>query len=47
MLKKYLLENSEFKMLYIKKLKEIASQNSVNEFYKLNIDSINFFNEQF
>ena len=41
------LENNEFKKLYIKKLKDIASLNSVKEFYKLNIDSINFFNEQF
>ncbi len=41
------LENNEFKKLYIKKLKEIAALNSVKEFYKLNIDSINFFNEQF
>ena len=28
-------------------MKDIASLNSVKEFYKLNIDSINFFNEQF
>jgi len=41
------LKNNEFVELYIKKLEEISSINSIKNFYKINLDMINFFNEQF
>ena len=33
--------------IYIKKLKEISSQRLIQDFYKVNIRDINFYNEQF
>ncbi len=39
--------NEEFLSLYLEKLKEIASQKSINRFYELNLEKINFFNDQF
>ncbi len=41
------LKNDEFKNLYIKKLKEISSKKSIENFYKINLNAINFYNEQF
>ena len=41
------LKNDEFKNLYIKKLKEISSKKSIEDFYKINLNTINFYNEQF
>ncbi len=41
------LKNDEFRNLYIKKLKEISSKKSIKDFYKKNLDTINFYNKQF
>jgi len=41
------LKNDEFKNIYIKKLKEISSQELIQDFYKANLKSINFYNDQF
>ena len=41
------LKNDEFKDIYLQKLKEISSQKLIQDFYKANLESINFYNEQF
>ena len=41
------LKNDEFKDIYLQKLKEISSQKSIQDFYKVNLESINFYNDQF
>ena len=41
------LKNDKFKNLYLKKLKEISSQNKVKDFYTANLETVNFYNDQF
>ena len=41
------LRNDEFNKIYLRKLKEISLDKSVQDFYKANFDSINFYNKQF
>ena len=41
------LKNDEFKGIYLQKLKEISSQKSIQDFYNVNLESINFYNDQF
>ena len=41
------LKNDKFRNLYIQKLKEISSKKSIEDFYKRNLNTINFYNEQF
>ena len=41
------LKNDEFKSIYLQKLKELSSTDLINNFYKNNLNSINFYNEQF
>ena len=41
------LKNEKFKDIYLKKLKEISSKKSIENFYEVNLASINFYNEQF
>ena len=41
------LKNDQFKNIYFQKLKEISSKKFIKDFYRLNLDTINFYNEQF
>ena len=41
------LKNDKFKNLYLKKLKEISFQNKIKDFYTTNLETINFYNDQF
>ena len=41
------LENDEFKNIYFQKLKEISSKKFIKDFYDVNLETINFYNEQF
>ncbi len=41
------LNNNEFREIYMKKLKKISDQKLITDFYKSNIERINFYNEQF
>ncbi len=41
------LENNKFKDIYFQKLKEISSPKLIQDFYKVNLETINFYNEQF
>ena len=41
------LKNDEFRNIYFKKLAKISSKKSIREFYAKNIESINFYNNQF
>ncbi len=41
------LENDKFKNIYFQKLKEISSKKFIKNFYEVNLDTINFYNNQF
>ena len=41
------LKNDKFKKIYLDKLKEISSKKFIKDFYKENLETINFYNNQF
>jgi hypothetical protein len=41
------LQNTKFRNIYFKKLKEISSEKFIKKFYESNIKKINFYNDQF